>query len=139
MSAGLRFGAGPLRVYIPPGRRKRRGPKRKRPPLGPVGVAFCVLFAVSFVIFNHTLPRQHTKPVSRIEQPGNWPLTIDAGVLSCKNGRVLFTAGGTTYVQDPRPGDPYADINQIAASASTAFPERKVDVSIFLSEGTTLC
>lgn len=137
MSAGLRFGAGPLRIYIPLGR-KRRGPKKKRPPLGPVGMVFCIVFAVSFVIWNHLRPHE-TKPVSRIEQPGNWPLTVDAGTLSCKNGRVLFTAGGTTYVQDPRPGDPYTDINQIAASRDTAFPEQKMDVTTFLSEGTRLC
>jgi hypothetical protein len=99
---------------------------------------FCVVFAVSFVIWNHARP-EVDKPMSRDTYTGTtpWPLAVDTGVLSCKNGRVLFTTGGVAYVDNPRPGDGYTDIKQIAADEPPGLLER--DIEVFLSTGATLC
>jgi hypothetical protein len=133
---------GPLRVYIPltTSRRRRRRVKKPRKPIGRVGLVFCVVFGAGFAFFEHIRPHE-TMPVSRATytaaQP--WPLTVDSGVLSCKNGDVLFTTGGITYTQDPRPGDGYSDIKLITAPQSPLFPEQKMPVYLLMSEGEHLC
>lgn len=135
MSARLHFGFGPLRFNVPLGRKRRSGrPRKPKKPISRVGLVFCIVFGISFALFEHFRPHE-TEPVSRITQPNNWPLTVDSGVLSCKGATILFTSGGVTYTQDPLPGDGYSPIKLITADTASEYP----DVVMFLSEGEHLC
>jgi hypothetical protein len=110
MGVGLRFGAGPLRVYVPlsGGRKKRRKPKKKLvlPKTRGQWIAFLIILGVilGFVLTHlHTVPpaaatSSKTKTVTRAGFAGTWPLTVDSVVLACPAPDVVtLQAGGTVY------------------------------------------
>ncbi|WP_194893487.1 hypothetical protein [Catenulispora pinisilvae] len=184
MSVGLRFGIGPLRVYIPisGGRRRRRRRGRQRRPSAPywyhgtctihhrtldaanrctnrattvretapiaapkptvswrkvVGIGtIATALLIGGAVYNANRP--HTKTVTRSRFVGTWPLTVEAGTLTCPHGIVLFTAGGVTYAEDPLPGDGHVNIDAITAD-ELGVPGLKMQVYSFLAEGETLC
>lgn len=69
-----------------------------------------------------------------------WPLTVDDGVLACRDQAVVFTSGGTVYAINgtaKQRGD-YADIAPIWADHPTIEGLKK-DLSPLLERGLALC
>jgi Protein of unknown function (DUF2511) len=77
--------------------------------------------------------------VSRTDFRGDWPLTVESGVLACESaGAVTFTANGTTYAVNgiAESQDAGADIDPIWTDTGAGL---KKNIGPLIDRGLELC
>ena len=78
--------------------------------------------------------------ISKNDLGEDWPLTVDAGTLSCENGAVTFESGGTQYAVNGMAGsrDIGVDIEPIWADDPSG-DAPKVSIGPLIQRGLVLC
>jgi hypothetical protein len=78
--------------------------------------------------------------VSRAELGDAWPLTVDDGVLACRDGSVTFTAGGNSYAVNgtAKTATSLPDIDAIWADDPST-PGLKINIAPLIERGLALC
>lgn len=78
--------------------------------------------------------------MNRSDWGNDWPLTVAAGVVSCRDGAVTFRAAGVTYAVNgtARMLHRGADIVRIWRR-NPAIPGSRIDISPIIDRGLELC
>lgn len=85
-------------------------------------------------------------PISRADMPGQWPLTVESGVVGCERGKAIkFVAGGKTYALNGT-AQSYSkqlgfDWRPVAAiwRDNPDIPGTKVPIGPLIARGQALC
>lgn len=98
---------------------------------------------IAFIGFALTYPSTGSdipsRDIARGDLGDKWPLTVDAGVLSCDTfGRVMFEVDGTTYAVNGTAQDKYQAIDAIWAN-SPSDSSMKINISPLIAAGRAIC
>lgn len=106
---------------------------------------FVVLGLVTLIGFSNSNAAGNSREVTRKEFGEKWPLTVDKGVIECrqsfgpKSGVVVFVAGGKTYALNGlAKSRKFADIEPIWRP-NPDIPQLKMDIGRLIEEALKLC